>query len=257
MKKAILISLVAMTLIATEGLAWGQKGHDVTCAIAEKHLTKRAKRHIKKVLEGKSIVYWANWLDNASHTPEYEHTKTWHYKNVNADQTYDEVPPFKDGDVVVAINEQISKLKSGTLTHEEEALALKMLIHFLGDIHQPMHLGHKTDYGGNRVHIFFFKEETNLHTIWDTDLVESAHKWTYTEWVDQIDRINRKERKALEQGTADDWARETYQYAKQVYEETPEGTEISYDYIADHTQLIENQLLKGGIRLARILNEIY
>ena len=104
MKKTILISLVAMTLIATEGLAWGQKGHDVTCAIAEKHLTKRAKRHIKKVLEGKSIVYWANWLDNASHTPEYEHTKTWHYKNVNADQTYDEVPPFKDGDVVVAIN---------------------------------------------------------------------------------------------------------------------------------------------------------
>ena len=61
-----------MLLIATEGLAWGQKGHDVTCAVAEKHLTKRAKRHIKKVLEGKSIVYWANWLDNASHTPEYE-----------------------------------------------------------------------------------------------------------------------------------------------------------------------------------------
>ncbi|MBO4451393.1 MAG: S1/P1 nuclease [Bacteroidaceae bacterium] len=257
MKKAILISLVAMSLIATEGLAWGQKGHDVTCAIAEKHLTKRAKRHIKKVLDGKSIVYWGNWLDNASHTPQYEYTKSWHYKNINADQTYDEVPPFKDGDVVVAINEQISKLKSGELSHEEEALALKMLIHFLGDIHQPMHLGHQTDLGGNRVNVLFFKEETNLHTVWDTDLVESAHKWGYPEWVDQIDRLNRKERKAIEQGTADDWARETYRYAQAVYENTPEGTKISYDYVAKYTPLVEQQLLKGGIRLARILNEIY
>ena len=153
-----MISLAAMLLIATEGLAWGQKGHDVTCAVAEKHLTKRAKRHIKKVLEGKSIVYWANWLDNASHTPEYEYTLTWHYKNINADQTYDEVPPFETGDIVVAINEQISKLKSGTLSHEEEALALKMLIHFLGDIHQPMRLGRNTDLGGNQVSVFLIQQ---------------------------------------------------------------------------------------------------
>jgi len=246
-----------MLLIATEGLAWGQKGHDVTCAVAEKHLTKRAKRHIKKVLEGKSIVYWANWLDNASHTPEYEYTLTWHYKNINADQTYDEVPPFETGDIVVAINEQISKLKSGTLSHEEEALALKMLIHFLGDIHQPMHLGRKTDLGGNQVNVFFFKKETNLHSVWDTDLLESGHAWSHTEWVNQIDRLNRKERKAIAQGSADDWARETHQYAKIVYENTPEGTKISYDYIAKYTPLIEQQLLKGGIRLAHILNEIY
>lgn len=246
-----------MLLIATEGLAWGQKGHDVTCAVAEKHLTKRAKRHIKKVLEGKSIVYWANWLDNASHTPEYEYTLTWHYKNINADQTYDEVPPFETGDIVVAINEQISKLKSGTLSHEEEALALKMLIHFLGDIHQPMHLGRKTDLGGNQVNVFFFKKETNLHSVWDTDLLESGHAWSHTEWVNQIDRLNRKERKAIVQGSVDDWARETHQYAKAVYEDTPEGTKISYDYIAKYTPLIEQQLLKGGIRLAHILNEIY
>jgi len=254
--KTIIIPILTI-MMATECLAWGQKGHDTTCAIAEQHLTRRAKRHIRKILDGKSIVYWSNWLDNASHTPTYEYTLTWHYKNIDANQTFDEVPPFETGDIVTALTEQIAKLKSAQLSHEEEVLALKIVIHLMGDLHQPLHMGHKSDLGGNQIMVKFFNQELNLHTVWDTNLIESAHKWTYTEWVDQIDRVDRKEIKAIQHGSINDWARETYLYATTIYNETPEGTLISYDYVAEHTLLIEQQLLKAGLRLARILNEIY
>lgn len=257
MVKNTLLTTLLVLFVTTECMAWGQKGHDTTCAIAEKHLTKKAKRHISKLLDGKSIVYWANWLDNASNTPEYAYSKTWHYKNVDANQSYDEVPPFAQGDIITALTEQIAKLKSGSLTKDEEVLALKMVIHLVGDLHQPMHLGHKTDLGGNRVQVTFFKQPTNLHTVWDTNLVESAHKWSTTEWVNQIDRTSKKERKAIGQGTLDDWAKETLALATQVYNDTPAGSTLSYNYVAKATPIIEQQLLKGGIRLAKILNEIY
>ena len=257
MKTKTIILTFAALLIVAECFAWGQVGHDTTCAIAEKHLSRKAKKKIKKILKGKSIVYWANWLDYISHTPEYEYMKTWHYKNINADQTYEEVPPAENGDIITALNEQVSKLKSGKLSEEEEAFALKIVIHLLGDLHQPMHLGRKTDYGGNLITVISFEQEKNLHTVWDEDVVYYAHSWTYTEWTEQLDRTSKQERKAIEQGTFDDWARETYTLCKEIYANTPEGTEVSYDYIGKYTPIVEQQLLKAGLRLARVLNEIY
>lgn len=257
MKSKFIILAIASLMAVTECLAWGQVGHDTTCAIAEKHLSRRAKKKIKKILKGKSLVYWANWLDNVSHTPEYEYMKPWHYKNVNADQTYEDVRPPEEGDVVTILYEQVNKLKSGQLSDEEEALALKIVIHLIGDLHQPMHMGRKTDHGGNTIKITVFNQERNLHATWDEDVVDFAHHWTYTEWVEQIDRASKKERKAIEQGTFDDWARETYEICKDIYDDTPEGTQVSYDYIAKYTPVVEQQLLKAGIRLARILNEIF
>ena len=257
MRNKIIILTIAALMVATECLAWGQVGHDTTCAIAEKHLSRRAKKKIKKILKGQSLVYWANWLDYISHTPEHEDWKVWHYKNIEAGQTYDEVPPAKDGDIITALNEQVSKLKSGQLSDDEEALALKIVIHLIGDLHQPMHLGRYADYGGNLIKVTSFNKATNLHAVWDEDVVDYAHHWTYTEWAEQIDRTSKKERKAIEQGTFDDWARETYEICKSIYNDIPEDMTISYDYIGKYTPLVEQQLLKGGIRLARVLNEIF
>ena len=73
--------------VGVAAFAWGQKGHDVTAAIAEAHLTPATQKAVAEVLDGMSPVYWANWLDNASHTPEYAYSKTWHYKNVDAGKT--------------------------------------------------------------------------------------------------------------------------------------------------------------------------
>lgn len=257
MHKRLILSMLAATLVVVRCLAWGQVGHDTTCKIAEKHLTKKVQKKISQILDGKSIIYWSNWLDNASHQPEYAYASTWHYKNIDAGQTYEEVVPLETGDVVTALTEQVAKLKSHRLSHEEEALALKIVVHLMGDLHQPMHLGHLSDLGGNRVYVDFFKERTNLHHVWDEDLVEKGHHWTYDEWTEQIDRATKQEQEDMVKGNFDDWAKETLAIATRVYDATPENTKISYDYVAEWTPVVEQQFLRGGLRLARILNDIY
>lgn len=258
MKTRFILASVSMILSASSAFGWGQKGHDTTVFIAETHLTPAAKEKVEELLDGKSLVYYANWLDNASNTPEYAYSKTWHYKNIDAGQTFEEAPLLESGDIVRALYDQVDILKDSISTREEKQLALKMVIHFLGDIHQPMHLGHATDLGGNRCTVKYFGKVTNLHSVWDSSLPESAHKWSYTEWQQQIDRVSPdKELEIILGGTPEKWASETYEICKDVYDQTPDGTNISYDYVAKWTPVIEQQFLKGGLRLADLLNSIF
>lgn len=255
MKRFLLIPLMALT--ALSALAWGQKGHDTTAFIAEQHLTPKAKAAVNDILSGRSMVYWANWLDNASHTPEYAYTKTWHYKNVDDGVRYEEAPANPAGDAVTAIKAQIETLSNPKSSAEDRELAMKILVHVVGDLHQPMHLGHATDLGGNRVKVKFFGCDANLHGVWDSDILESGHKWSYSEWQNQIDRVSDEEIESFVSGTVDDWAKETVAIAGQVYRMTPESTNLSYNEVAYWTPTIELQLLRGGLRLAHILNSLY
>ena len=256
MKRLVVCVLVALCAVP-EAFGWGQKGHDVVAYVAECHLSRRAAKRITAVLEGHSPVYYANWLDNASHTPEYAYTSTWHYANVDEGYTYETMPRNEAGDVVTALNDIIARLRKGGLSQEEENIALRMLIHLMGDLHCPMHAGHKSDLGGNTVAVTFFGEPAKLHTVWDTHLVEAAHKWGYTEWRQQIDRMPKTEREALCEGSVEDWFAETAVICGRIYEEIPAGANISYDEVARYAPVIEEQLLKGGLRLAAVLNSIY
>ena len=247
-----------LCLSSISSFGWGQKGHDTTAFIAECHLTPTTLDKVMDLLDGKSPVYYANWLDNASHTPEYSYSKTWHYKNIDADQTFDSAPLHEDGDIVRAIYMQVDVLKDSNASRENKQLALKILIHLLGDIHQPMHLGHASDLGGNRWLVKYFGKDTNLHSVWDSSLPESAHKWSYTEWQNQIDRATPEMTlDILDVTTPEGWASETFEIGKDVYNNTPEGTKISYDYIAEWTPIVEKQFLRGGLRLADLLNSIF
>lgn len=253
-KLAITISML-VTVVAA--FAWGQKGHDVTAYVAECHLTPATRQAVDSILGNKSMVYWANWLDNASHTPDYAYTKTWHYKNIDADVAYEDAPLNDKGDVVTGTREMIAILADSVSTLSQKQLALKILIHLVGDLHQPMHMGHLSDLGGNRVKMRFFERDTNLHSIWDGSLMNSGHSWTYTEWREQLDRLAPEAAEAESAGTVDDWARETFAIATRVYDYFPTGTKVSYNQIAMWTPVIEQQLLRGGLRLARILNALY
>ena len=255
MKRIIL--LCCSLVLAQATLAWGPKGHDVTAYIAECHLTPEAAEAVDRVLGGHSLVYYANWLDNASHQPEYAYTKTWHYRNIDAGETLESMPENPDGDVLTAVTNLVERLSSGELTPEEEALDLKMLIHLVGDMHCPMHMGHLSDLGGNRVPVTVFGRSSNLHSAWDSTLPESAHKWSYTEWQEQIDRLADDEVMLVESGLPRDWALETWALCSEIYGATPEGSSISYDYVARYAPVVERQFLRGGYRLARLLNEIY
>lgn len=255
MKRLIVVCLALLATCNVFG--WGQKGHDVVAYIAENHLTPEAAQRVAEVLGGRSLVYYANWMDNASHTPEYAHTSTWHYANVDEGYTYQTMPKNENGDVVQAVMQLTEQLKKGGMTAQEESVALRMLIHLVGDLHCPMHAGHKSDLGGNRVEVLYFGKPQKLHSIWDSALVESAHNWGYTEWQREIDRQPRKEDKKLQQGSVEEWFSETVELSKGVYKDMPEGAKISYDEVAKYAPLIEQQLLKGGLRLARLLEDIY
>lgn len=251
------LTSLAMLLTALASLAWGQKGHDVTACIAERHLTPAALQAVTDLLDGRSMIYWANWLDNASHTPAYAYTKTWHYKNVDEGERYEEAQANPAGDIVTAIKAQKETLADPGASRENRQLALKIMIHLLGDLHQPLHMGHATDLGGNRIKIRWFGREQNIHSIWDTALPEAAHKWSFTEWQQQIDRVSPDEESALIDGSVDDWAKESVAVAASVYNAYRPGSDASYDAVANAAPVIEGQLLKAGLRLAHVLNSLF
>ena len=256
MKRFTFASLL-MVFIASGAMAWGQKGHDTVAAIAERHLTPATKAALDSILSGRSIIYWANWLDNASHTPDYAFTKTWHYKNVDEGVRYEEAPANPAGDAVTAIKSQIETLRNPSVKPEDAELAVKILVHIVGDMHQPLHMGHATDLGANRIKVKFFGRENNLHSVWDSRILESGHAWSYTEWADQLDRLSPSEVAAVTAGSIDDWAREALPIAESIYKSMPEGYSLSYNQVAEWTPVVEQQLLRGGLRLARVLNSIF
>ena len=256
MKKTLIIVIALLSYLPSFG--WGQKGHDVVAYIAECNLKPEVYQRVVKKLGDHSLVYYANWLDNASYSDQYRYTKTWHYANVDEGYTYDTMPKNEKGDVITAINGIIAEIKSGKLSAEQENVRLRMLIHLVGDIHCPMHAGHLSDRGGNGVIVKFFNKDTKLHSLWDTALVEAAHKWSYTEWEQQLNRhCTAEQKQKLAQGEAVDWLNESHAIATEIYKATPEKSKVSYDYIAYYAPVIEKQLLSGGLRLARILNELY
>ena len=256
MKRLIVLTLAITSLF--NAMAWGPKGHDTVAYIAEKHLSKKTLKRVMEILDGHSLVYVANWMDNASHTDEYAYTKTWHYVNVDPEEgTYANSKKDAAGDAVTAINTIVDNLKSGELSLEEERAQLMMLIHIVGDIHCPMHAGRKSDRGGNGTQVKYFGKQKKLHSVWDSEIVESAHRWSYSEWQEQVDRASAKQEKAIAHGTPNDWIEETVILANRLYEDAAEVSNMSYDYVAEYAPVIEEQFLKGGIRLAKLLEEIY
>ena len=255
--RRVFSTLIAI-IIPAMVLAWGPKGHDTVACIAENHLSKKALQRVTEILDGHSLVYVANWMDNASHTDEYAYTKTWHYVNVDPEEgTYANSKLEIAGDVVTAVNTIIDNLKSGELTPEEERVQLMMLVHLVGDMHCPMHAGHKSDRGGNGTRVRYFGRDMKLHAVWDSEIVESAHRWSYSEWQEQIDRVSAIEQQSIAAGTPNDWVEESVIIANDIYTISTTGSNLSYDYVSYYAPVVEQQLLKGGIRLAAILEDIY
>ena len=268
MKRYITYTLIALLFVSMlPATAWGPKGHDVVAAIAEHHLTCKAKRQISKLLDGKSIVYYSSWMDNIQNSPYWEDgynkTKTWHYANVDKGLTYETMQKNENGDVVTALtmltDEMLDNYKH--LTDSMKVDYLKMIVHMVGDLHCPMHAGRLSDLGGNRMKVKWFRQDTNLHSVWDSKMIDSARKWSYTEWCDQLDRKDRKYRKEVMSGTYEDWFTETVEAAADIYEYVESmdqaSPNLSYQFVYDFSPLLEERLLHAGYRLAYVLNEIF
>lgn len=259
---------LALMLNSLVSFGWGPTGHDVVAAIAEKHLTDKTKECLDEILDGRSIVYYSSWMDNIQNSPYwsngYNQTKTWHYANVDKGETYQTMKKNEKGDVVTGLVMLTDELTNNydNLTDSMRADYVKMIVHMVGDMHCPMHAGRLSDLGGNRMKVKWFGRNTNLHSVWDSKIVESARKWSYSEWRDQLDRAVCPEWVAsVTVGGYEEWFMETvdgaakiYAYVEALGEENPN---LSYQFVYDFSPLLENRLLTGGYRLAYVLNTIF
>lgn len=267
--KRFIITLAVATfslLYALPSFGWGPTGHDVVAAIAEQNLTKKTKKRLNELLDGRSIVYYSSWLDNVQNSPYwndgYNQTKTWHYANVDEGQTYQTQPKNEKGDVVTAVTMLTDRLTNDydNLTDSMKVDYVKMIVHLVGDMHCPMHAGRLTDLGGNRVKVRWFGRNTNLHSVWDSKIVESARNWSYSEWCDHLDRTSKEYKASVMTGTYEEWFTETVANAAIVYdyvEKLGSNPNLSYQFVYDFSPMLEDRLLVGGYRLAYVLNSIF
>lgn len=252
--KTLLTTLFTL-LLTFPSLAWGPTGHRVVGEIAEQHLSSKAQKAIMEVLGNESLASVSIFMDEIKSDTSYLHLNPWHYVSIPDGSNYHDCEKNTQGDVIKAITEITAKLKSGKLTAEEEAFHIKMLVHLVGDIHQPLHVGRKDDRGGNDVKCTWHGKATNLHRVWDTDMLEE-YNMSYSELAQNLMRVMTDAQKtAWRKATVEEWAAESMTYREGLYDIGDGDLGYRYQYI--HFPTIELRLSQAGIRLAHLLNEIY
>jgi len=255
MRLFIILCFTVLSCSKSFALDWGKKGHRTTGAIAEQYLTKKTKRAIDKLLDGQSLALVSTFADDIKSDNTYRSYGPWHYVNVPFDKTYNTHPHSEKGDLIQGIDTCIKILKSKESSKKEKAFHLKLLVHFIGDLHQPLHTGIADDKGGNDFQVQWFNEGTNLHSIWDTKMIES-YGMSYTELTKEMPKLSKSKYKTIASGTHRDWMEGSRTLVKELYKQNKKGDKLSYRYMYDHFETLKQQLQKGGIRLAFILNNI-
>ena len=252
---------MALTLICSvNSFAWGTTGHRVVAEIANRNLSNKAKKEIKKIIGNQKLAYWANWPDFIKSDKSFSFADSWHYLNIPGNLTYNDyltaLNNSSDNNMYKRIEILVNELKDENLPLAKKQQNLYFLMHIVGDAHQPMHVGRAEDLGGNKITVEWFGSKTNIHTVWDSKLVD-FEKYSYTEYSEVLNILDKKEIKKIQEGTLADWIFDSYNLANNIYGEVNENHNLKYEYQYLNKQNVENQLLKGGLRLAKILNELY
>ncbi|MGG8497833.1 S1/P1 nuclease [Tenacibaculum sp. TC6] len=259
MKRFLLVIfsiLLSSTTVFSSDDIWGPTGHRTTGKIAEKHLTNRAKRKIAKLLQGESLAFVSTYADEIKSDRKYNEFYSWHYVNMPLDGKYETSEKNPEGDLITGINKCVTVLKDKNSTVEDQRFYLKMLVHLIGDLHQPMHIGQKEDKGGNTIQVQWHGKGSNLHRVWDEDIID---KWdmSYIELADNAKHLSKEQVKAIQKGSVIDWMYDTHGLTKEVYASVEVGENLRYRYSYLYFPVVRQQLQKGGLRLAKLLNEIF
>ncbi len=251
------VLLTSVSSIANNDDVWGATGHRATGKIAENHLTKAAKRKIDKLLQGESLAFVSTYADEIkSDRKKYGKFYTWHYVNMPLDAQYKDVAKNPKGDLITGIRECVNILKDKKSSTEDKRFYLKMLVHLVGDLHQPMHIGQKEDKGGNTIQVTWHGKGTNLHRVWDENMI-SGWKMSYVELANNAKDLSKEQIKLLQKGDVIDWMKDTHKLTKRVYGSVKSGDKLRYRYSYDYFPIVREQLQKGGLRLAKLLNDIF
>ncbi len=240
--------------------SWGLTGHRVVAEIAENHLSKKARKGIKELIGKETLAWWSNWSDFIKSDTSYRYAGRWHYinmpGNMSKEHFIDSIQKQPGTNLYSQIKLLSTQVGDKSLSKGERQFALYFLVHLVGDLHQPMHIGRQEDLGGNRVEVSWFGTKTNLHAVWDTDLID-FQQYSYKEYATLLDIANKGQIKQWQESALEEWFYESYVLANAIYGFTPPASKLSYEYNFRFQQTLNDQLLKGGLRLAAILNQCF
>jgi hypothetical protein len=268
MKNVKRVMMLALLLAAQAAWGWGREGHRLTALVAEDHLTPEAKAQVKDLLGHETLAGVAPWADD--YRSDHPETAPWHFVDIPKTATHfdrlrdcppnaaDPASPWRD-----CVTDRIlyfeGRLGDDSLPKSERAQALKFLVHFIGDVHQPFHaIG--DDRGGNGIRVSFLGSQQcgvyvcNLHGVWDESIIEheGLSEPKFAEHLEELIDANHWE--TMTGGDPTAWANVSHHYA--VEEFAPDGALLDKQYVEEATKIVDAQLALGGLRLARVLNHI-
>ena len=242
-------------LSITSTLNWGSTAHRAMSEVASFYLTENANNKINEILDGETIVTVSTYADDIKSDSRYDKYYNWHFINMELDEDYEDTVPSEKGDLFIAINRCLDILESDSATDSERSFYLKLLIHFIGDLHQPMHIGRYEDRGGNRIYVKWFGRNSNLHRVWDSDMI-NGYNMSYTELAKNLPKPEKLEIE-FERDDLIDWVNEVHSYTRKIYNDVSVNDNLGYEYQYENFQTVRDLLLIGGLRLASVLNYLF
>lgn len=256
MRSIILLLFLSVHLVMGNSNFWAKTGHRVVGEVAQDHLNRKTKRAVSKLLNGHSLAAVSNYADAIKSDRAFKNFSAWHYVNIPSGKKYSEIKPSPNGDLVTGIQKCIEILKNESSTEEDKVFYLKMLIHLIGDLHQPLHAGRKEDKGGNDIQLQWFGKGSNLHRVWDSHMIDDFGM-SYSELSKELSTLGKEQIREIKKGSILDWVAESQKLADEIYNSVEKGEKLRYSYSYKYWVMVEKQLQKGGVRLARVLNDIF
>lgn len=257
MKNFFLTMLFAV--LSFNAFGWGNIGHRVVGKIAESRLSPAALAKVHAITNKDSLADLANWPDWIKSDEAWAHAAVWHYVSIPDGQTYETIQRNPQGDIVQAIERFTNELRDPALSRQKKREAIAFLVHLMGDIHQPLHVGRAEDQGGNANKLTWFGTNTNLHEIWDEKLIE-MEKMSYGDYALFVDKKEASRESVWAQAPIGVWMQESMAMRSLVYDNipalTPENTlpkYWEYKYYYKVSAALNQRLLMAGVRLAALL----
>lgn len=258
----IMLVFFFLAISSVKVFAWGREGHKVIAEIAEHYMNAKARKEVRSllaVIHQKSIADIASWADE--YRRSHPETGRWHYVDIPLNAThFDSAQYCKDGGCVVySILRFEKELANKHLSAAERAKALKFVVHFVGDITQPLHCADNHDKGGNEVKVTFFGHPFNLHRVWDYGIIEHTglDARQYSDYLIKKYHPDYAQRERIDRGTTIDWAMESHKEAvRYAYGDKPADNKLGERYYNECLPVVNHQLFIAGVRLANVLNRI-
>lgn len=260
----VLFCLIGMSMYSVPAFGWGQEGHRVIAKIAYDNLTPKARKSVDKILGKRGMIYWANWADEIKSDNIYPQSikDGWHYQNLESGLSDSAIVamvmdcPKEGGRLFFVHDSLVYNMAAERVYDSNRDHTLRFIVHLSGDLYCPVHMGRKEDRGGNLVPMTWFGKKTNLHEVWDDKLIESQG-YSYSEYAQIIEDTYGPLKREIEQRSEAQLLLDNYHFTESIYAYQQVWDGNTYHYIYTWHELMEKQLYIAGIRLAKLLNEMF